>query len=365
MIMIFLKAFCLFFLCWILTSPHLSLAAEEEIFLSATNFGPVSTWRAQLDGIFPDPETKRFKLKINLGEFNGLGFEGVNSFLSKITSRCPAVEGRIASILLENGNSFRFNKIKGGLLELIEKNPGVKVEYIHIGKQSPAAPRRVLNSINGYELSFDEASGIFCLDPGESDGSSVISLKLFQDLTSTEEGLEKKESLERIKKSYVDLTGEDLIEVTGIVEKTQVLEVYSDDLGRYDASGSIAPVYLKVSGMCGYNMGDLVSFCRRTPSVKFISFVDSALSIEDIEPLLQLFTGEGINMVDVRNAFGAYDDEDVFPQLRKFLEKKEQGACLHNFLFSKLPVEESGSELATVQGKMRLLREYVELLEEA
>jgi hypothetical protein len=332
----------------------------QQVTISRPQSGEISTWSEKIDTFFPDTR-QEYHIVMDLSSLETLALCNLNKFFLQLSTKKPVIS-QISQITLTNGTSFRFNKIKEGLITMLKQNSQMAVEYLHKGIQTPASPAKALKSVanvRGCTLQ-NPSAGHFILKPDESDGEQIEAV-VNGTLSPRIQNYEKDIKIESLETQFSSIDDQGCFATWppfGINQKDQILELYCGEIPNFKAGEGINPVFLILSGMGRYNIGDLYNLCVAYPSIKALQFVNSALKPKDLESLLPLI-GKQLLMLEVSGAFGKYDKGKAWAKLEQFLKTNNNDSLIRHFSLKELTVK-----LEPHQEAMSLISDYVKIIKD-
>lgn len=230
------------------------------------------------------------------------GFTGEDllriAFFLKTVSDHYELQHRVPVLILQNGTTYKFNKIFSGVERFFKNMGGAEVIYQHTGKQTPASPYQSLRSLSSNTLkqifsqvdkgiteNDSQSIGTFKIGNESLEVSQPKSPKILRDLIQKAEFQECRDELEgkwyRLEKKVDSFLG--------IKHYNQWMNIHYDSLLKTDVhlqEESLEQiVFLEIEGMRYGGGKALVEFCQKLPSLRAIRICNSYSDSDDFMEL--------------------------------------------------------------------------------
>lgn len=330
-----------------------------HIHLHPSSLNQVTKWD-NVDTLFPGLNSEqRYKyiVAIDLKNTETLFLYSLNKLLCCLTKKQKIVS-RIVMLTIKNGTSFRFNKIREGLVNLAQINPDMELEYIHSGVQTPASPQKALRSLADERQTYLREDGVYFRLPPRKEH---IDKKFFSQFEKEERHYDENQRVQLLKKAFLDVVDRNSFgdwPPFNLTKSDQIIEVYGEDLSTFKLVSAEKPIFAIISGMRKFYMKDLCHLCDAYSSIKGLKFLDSAMNVSDLEDILPYIgMGGQLLMVDVSEAFEELGNDDVYKSVFKYLKKEEKEDLINFFSFYEFSVNSTKH-----QKLMTTINEYVNFL---
>jgi len=297
---------------------------------------------------------KKYKITVDLQNLSGGLLGNLSNLLKKLAS--SVVKSYTPFLILENGTSYKFNKIFPGIKFFFENIPDAEIRYQHTGIQSPIAAATQLNSLAHIQEILDQppdySSGLFQkindnlkrLTISESNSKKSISPR-FLEISSDGNNFSKNtESPEKMLQIIVNC--EELDQQIKIIKQkwkglnmpewpplglkifSQFESINASKLNVYLKEKLIKDIVaLEISGLLNDDLQKTIDFCELNPSIRCIILKNSNCFPQDFlnftsitntndDESNTLLKVDRINFIDVTTAFSsngtANDLEKVF-----------------------------------------------------
>lgn len=294
---------------------------------------PTFKWSTVIDEIVP---SEPYRLTIDPKDITGQNLDYISFFL-KVLSKKPTVSCQEVSII--NGTSFKFNRLISGAEQLFG-HPTVRTfSYTHSGKANPATPSKVFQRLASpaENILLKRDGNLFVLTkepPFDDDAASVASSveKLGSCIREQEDDDKKQKLVNQWNEQEYDpsFCFPEKISPDGF------LECHIEELQRHRDQESFNDhpyLYVALSGVSGEDTLQIVEMCRKNTHIRYVSIVDSSVSIEDLKPLFSLLEGGSLRLIDVCSALQYEKAADSYKNLEEFLEKNNKQNLLARFIW--------------------------------
>jgi len=104
-------------------------------------------WAERIDSLLPE-EQKPYHLALDLSSFDAGALENISLFLKTLSRN----NTRVFTLTLQNGTSYKFNRVFEGVRDFFQNTPDACVIYHHKGTQTPAAALKGLGSLSPVRI---------------------------------------------------------------------------------------------------------------------------------------------------------------------------------------------------------------------
>lgn len=352
---------------------------------------------------------RKFKLIIDLQDIYSDSLMNITIILSKLgvdntspqpTSGVP--RNFVPLLIIENGTSYKFNKIFSGISDFFAHTPKAEIRYSHTGIQFPCAAQKGLGTLSAMchlkshpkapadplqqltdkiaELTLDNQP-TSSLTPKFSETISNKNQETTIQEQNTESPAEmlqrviKYEEVDRLKERWENFS--EKWPPLGVTKAEQITKIYIDDFDELSTTVGRTPlVVLEVSGLLNDDnqAKKLIDFCWKTPSIRCVRIQDSLCTLSNLAGFFEvkndkegreiaLLDESRIRFLDIKTALDAETRPTDLPQ---YFKNRKQMSFL-NFLIWESPsssVSESFSqELQNNHLLFGVFLEYLMLLQ--
>lgn len=367
-------------------------------------------WAQNLNILFSEdkalkaPQKPSYKVIINLEDFSSGSLNNIANFLVSLATT-KTIDAPV--LVLENGTSYKFNKIFPGIQKFFQETPKAQVIYTQGGLQTPKAAREGLSSLSSLkEFSFremdkltkqmkrltinslsmlEDGTNIFSFSEWDSesdleDQKGAVPKKYTTEpvvfLRTAVQYKELEQEIEELKlkwdtlgrKEWPPLGVKKLNQVRSICGVSALCELFDD---------SSKPIILEVEGLFEGEARKLADLCHQKPSIQCVVVQNSACNPKDFKGFhitndnfekktSDLLGEDKIRFVNVQTAFKM--ERDSITNLCDYFERKHQKDSLNYFVeLSPSPSDDSAFQKLTPDAQKThqlfwVLSDYLELL---
>ncbi|HQS83805.1 MAG: hypothetical protein B7Y25_02695 [Alphaproteobacteria bacterium 16-39-46] len=306
------------------------------------------TWGDNLETVLPQDKTRTpYRLRIDLEGFDGTQINNIGWFLSKL-SQCSNhhILDNLKILILDNGTSYKFNRLFFGLQEFSKHVESASIIYRHKGTQTPKAALEGFEVIEkGMARRVEKEGKEISLSPLEKPKeASEEDEEIVDDLRTLKEQVLRREQIleeEDLTQKWTDLKlhhslpdwMNDREPFLGIKKQEDILDIHSDDLPEILLkSETDKHKFLSVRGASSEDIEGIISVCQKE-NISYLRITNSSCRPEILEQLVTLLTHKKM-LIDVEEAFVDTSGTESLDLVKRFLTEAKKIDKLHFFTFS-------------------------------